>query len=142
MRRAKAARTLANMVDELFVERWPQGNKFATVEVADFVSQRIGRDIDRQYVYRIRTGKVQKVDARILEAIGEFFGKPMTHFSSSSPSTDLDEELEAVLAEGGFQIVGMRSAALTPAAREEVLRLVKSLADVVKEGSVDPEARQ
>lgn len=129
-------RTVAKMVDELFSRRWPDGYKFATAEVAEYVSASTGRDIDRQYIYRIRTGKVQKVDARVLAAIGAFFGQPPSYFSPVGLETDA--ELEAALVEGEIQIAGMRSKDLSPAARQEVLRLVKSLTDVVQKGTADP----
>lgn len=76
------------------LERWPHGSRSATIEVAAFVARETGRDIDRQYIYRIRADKVKKVDGGVLEAIALFFGKPLGYFSANA-----DDEMAAVLRE-------------------------------------------
>lgn len=125
--------SVSEMVDGLFCERWPEGYKMATVEVADFVSTRIGRDVDRQYIYRIRTGKVRKVDARILDAIAEFFGKPLDYFSAREAAADIngDDALARAQRETELQLVGLRSREITPEAREELARLIRMARDVI-----------
>ncbi|WP_306364986.1 helix-turn-helix transcriptional regulator [Nocardia sp. CC227C] len=121
------------MVDALFHKRWPEGNKFATVEVAEYVSRRTGHNIDRQYIYRIKTGRVRKVDAQVLDAIAAFFGQPLTYFSEEQAHIE-DAELAAALDAAGMQIVGLRSRELTPIARQELLRLIRMTADVLEQG--------
>ncbi|WP_280217875.1 hypothetical protein [Nocardia neocaledoniensis] len=121
------------MVDQLFNERWPKGRKMATVEVAQFVSETINRHVDRQYIYRIRTGKVTKVDAVILDAIAKFFGKPLNYFSRPSSNSE-DDDLSALL-------VTLRSRDhvtpddLTPEAREELARLLRQAREVIDGGT-------
>ncbi|MBF6388127.1 hypothetical protein IU444_28785 [Nocardia farcinica] len=123
--------SVPEMVDELFRERWPEGHKMATTEVAEFVSRRTGMDLDRQYIYRIRTGKVRKVDARVLAAIGEFFGKPLDYFSPTR--IEGDDELAQAQRETDLQLVGLRSrdSELTPAARQELARLIRMAREVI-----------
>lgn len=125
--------SVSEMVDGLFCERWPEGYKMATVEVAEFVSGRIGREVDRQYIYRIRTGKVQKVDARILDAIAEFFGKPLNYFSTRRAVTDIDgdDALAQAQRETDLQLVGLRSREITPEAQEELARLIRMARDII-----------
>ncbi|MFJ9370546.1 hypothetical protein ACIRRA_39830 [Nocardia sp. NPDC101769] len=127
-------RSLADRIDALFAERWPEGSRAATVEVAAFVSQATGRDIDRQYIYRIRAGKVRKVDGRVLEAIAAFFGKPLGYFSANT-----DDEVAAVLRESRLQLAGLRATSdLTPAAHAE-LRELMDIARQVLDDEVGPE---
>lgn len=124
--------SVSEMVDQLFNERWPTGHKMATVEVAQFVSEATGREVDRQYIYRIRTGKVTKVDAVILDAIAAFFGRPLNYFSRTSATED--DELSALL-------VTLRSRDnvtpddLTPEAREELARLLRQAREVIDGGT-------
>ncbi|MFF5037503.1 hypothetical protein [Nocardia salmonicida] len=124
--------SVSEMVDQLFNERWPKGHKMATVEVAQFVSETTDRDVDRQYIYRIRTGKVTKVDAVILDAIAKFFGRPLNYFSRTTASED--DDLSALL-------VTLRSRDnvtpddLTPEAREELARLLRQAREVIDGGT-------
>ncbi|MEV6770289.1 hypothetical protein AB0N05_16865 [Nocardia sp. NPDC051030] len=127
-------RSLADKIDALFAERWPAGSRAATVEVAAFVSRVTGRDIDRQYIYRIRAGKVRKVDGAVLEAIAQFFGKPLGYFSATS-----DDEVAAVLRESRLQLAGLRTMGdLTPEAHTE-LRGLLDIARQVLNDEVGPE---
>ncbi|NNH72456.1 hypothetical protein HLB23_21775 [Nocardia uniformis] len=125
-------RTLAEKVDALFLERWPRGSRSATIEVAAFVAGETGRDIDRQYIYRIRAGKVRKVDGRVLEAIALFFGKPFGYFSANT-----DDEMAAVLRESKLQLAGLRATGdLTPEAHAEL----RELMDIARQVLRDEEA--
>ncbi|MFE4460950.1 hypothetical protein ACFROC_26640 [Nocardia tengchongensis] len=122
-------RPLAAKIDALFTERWPAGNRNATVEVAAFVAQITGRDIDRQYIYRIRSGKVGKVDGAVLEAIAQFFGKPLGYFSATS-----DDEVAAVLRESRLQLAGLRTMGdLTPEAHAELRGLLDIARKVLRD---------
>lgn len=78
-------------VEALFEARWPGGKRASNAIVAEFVSRAVGRSIDRQYIYRIRTGRVRKVDAPVLEAIGQFFGKGLEYFSETTPALPTTE---------------------------------------------------
>lgn len=130
--------SVPEMVDQLFQERWPKGRKLATVEVAEFVSKTTGRDVDRQYIWRIRTGRVHKVDAVILDAIAQFFNKPLNYFSRVDNSAD--DDVSALL-------VSLRSRDnvtpddLTPEARDELARLIQQAREVIN-GGTTTSARQ
>jgi len=120
---------VAAKVDELFQRRWPDGNPAANAEVARYVTNVVGRTIDRQYVWRIRTGRVRKVDVPVLEAIGAFFGETLAYFSGQAPA---DEDLEHLLAATGLQISGFRSAGLTAAGRRELQRVLVEANDIMR----------
>lgn len=127
-------RSLADKVDALFRECWPEGSRTATIEVAAFVARETGRDIDRQYIYRIRAGKVRKVDGRVLEAIALYFGKPLGYFSANA-----DDEMAAVLRESKLQLAGLRAVGdLTPEAHAE-LRELMDIARQVLSDDAGPE---
>ncbi|MFE3194005.1 hypothetical protein ACFXHA_33725 [Nocardia sp. NPDC059240] len=128
-------RSVADKIDALFSERWPGGSRTATGEVALFVAEVTGRDIDRQYIYRIRAGKVRKVDGAVLEAIAQFFGKPLGHFSAAS-----DDEMAAVLRESRLHLAGLRTMGdLTPEAHTE-LRGLLEIARHVLNDEAEPES--
>lgn len=120
---------VAAKVDELFQRRWPDGNSAANAEVARYVTQTVGRTIDRQYVWRIRTGRVRKVDVPVLEAIGAFFGESLAYFSGRAPA---DEDLEQLLEATGLQISGFRSAGLTEAGRRELQRVLAEANEIMR----------
>jgi|GEM_PF-4268695 len=126
----RSATPLATRVEELFTDRWPRGNKVANALVADYVSRAVGRPIDRQYIYRIRTGRVRKVDVPVLEAIGRYFDKNLDYFSGEA--TPPADELDRALAESGMQIAGLRGKKLTEADRLQLARLVREANDLLK----------
>ena len=125
----RADASVATRVEELFKTRWPRGNKTSNALVAEFVSRAVGRTIDRQYIYRIRTGRVRKVDVPVLEAIGQFFGQSLDYFSGAAP--DPADELQRALQDSGLQIAGLRAKKLTPEARQELARLVREASDIL-----------
>jgi hypothetical protein len=132
--------SLSSMVDELFWERWPEGYKNATVEIAEYVSRTTGLTVDRQVIYRIRTGKVSKVDARIAAAIADFFGKPGDYFSRRTANKAGRPAADDVLAqaerETDLELVGLRSASeLTDDARAELARLLRQAREVIDGGT-------
>lgn len=128
-------KSLAEKVDALFQERWPRGSRSATIEVATFVARETGRDIDRQYIYRIRAGKVRKVDGRVLEAIALFFGRPLGYFSANA-----DDEMAAVLRESKLHLAGLRAMGdLTPEAYSELRELVDIAQQVLRDEAAGPE---
>ena len=132
----RAGASVATRVEELFKTRWPRGNKTSNALVAEFVSRSVGRTIDRQYIYRIRTGRVRKVDVPVLEAIGQFFGKNLDYFSGVAP--DPDDELQRALQDSGLQIAGLRAKKLTPEARRELARLVREASDIIERDFTPP----
>ncbi|QBS40786.1 hypothetical protein [Nocardia sp. CS682] len=102
--------------------------------MAAFVASETGRDIDRQYIYRIRAGKVRKVDGRVLEAIALFFGKPLGYFSVNA-----DDEIAAVLRESKLQLAGLRAMRdLTPEAHAELRELVDIAQQVLRDEEAGP----
>lgn len=120
---------VASKVDELFQRRWPDGNPAANAEVARYVTKVVGRTIDRQYVWRIRTGRVRKVDVPVLEAIGAYFGQTLAYFSGQAST---DEDLEQLLTATGLEISGFRSAGLTPAGRRELQRVLLEANEIMR----------
>ncbi|HEY5853251.1 MAG TPA: hypothetical protein VIW24_04140 [Aldersonia sp.] len=120
---------VAAKVDELFQRRWPDGNPAANAEVARYVTTVVGHTIDRQYVWRIRTGRVKKIDVPVLEAIGEYFGETLAYFSGKAPA---DEDLAQLLAATGLEISGFRSAALTAAGRRELQRVLVEANEIMR----------
>lgn len=129
---------LSSIIDGLFQQRWPDGTTH-DAEVAEFVSNRIGEKVSRIRIYRIRTGRTKSVDGRVMEAIGEFFEKPMSFFSSSESGAS-GEDITSTLANAKIEIIGMRSnGKFTPELQQEVSRLMAEIAEAVGAGTITAE---
>lgn len=122
-------------LNRLCDERWPGGSRTANVELAEAIGRHVGRPVDRQYVWRIRKGRVKKVDSDVRDAICIFFGLPLDYFStrgdvSSASSTSAEhvahgDELRNALRSYGLTIAGLRAADnLSEAGRRDLGRIL------------------
>lgn len=131
MRKSDDVSKFAIELNRLCDERWPGGDRHTNVLISDWVTDQIGRVIDRQYIWRIRKGRVAKVDAEVHHAICSFFGVPNDHFTTASRRS-LGEEVEHELERTGLRIAGLRSDQLTEAGRNDVARLLRELGQILE----------
>ena len=117
-------------LNKLCAIRWPGGSRTANAEIADWVTAETGRNIDRQFVWRIRKGRVMKVDGAVRDAICSFFGVSKDHFSSN-PRT-LGEEVQAAIEETGLQVAGLRADQLSSTGRAELATLLREVSRVLE----------
>ncbi|TSD94817.1 hypothetical protein FOS14_19435 [Skermania sp. ID1734] len=118
----------AARIDLLFARRWPDGYRGANTMVADFVSRRLKRQIDRQTVYRLRSGRVRKFDVAVLESIAAFFDESLDYFSgttSAAGAKETEPELEQLLRDRGFALAGQTSRKpLSEQSKRELMRVL------------------
>ena len=110
-------------------QRWPGGSKNANTEIAEWVSARTGKDVDRQFIWRIRKGRVLKVEGDVRDAIRSFFGVPRNHFARDRDQS-LGDEVESVIEQTQVELAGLRAAELSPAGRSELVRLLRHVSEL------------
>lgn len=110
--------------------KWPGGDRSANNQLADYVSGHTGRTIDRQYIWRIRKGRVVKVDADVRDALCAFFKVPPDHFSRPS-RRDLGTEVQEALERTGLQMAGLRASDLSDGVREDLTRLLNEVGRLI-----------
>ncbi len=108
--------------------RWPGGHRAANGELAAALSATTGRKIDRQYVWRIRKGHVDKVDANVRDGLCEFFGVPQDYFSRSH-----SDELSVLIVRDVVGRLGRDTTSLTDAEFAALHHLACDMAAVLTE---------
>ncbi len=81
-------------------------------QLAAAISARTGREVDRQYVYRIRKELVRKVAPDVQTALADYFGMPADHFeraSTESAEANRDTAFREALTTHGLALAGLRS---------------------------------
>jgi hypothetical protein len=111
MRNRDEVSEFAIELNKLCAIRWPGGSRTANAEIADWVTAETGRNIDRQFVWRIRKGRVMKVDGAVRDAICSFFG---------------------VSEETGLQVAGLRADQLSSTGRAELATLLREVSRVLE----------
>lgn len=129
MRKGEEVSQFAIELNRLCEARWPGGDRYANALMAEWVSEKTHVERDRQYIWRIRKGRVNKVDADVRDALCSFFGVPTDHFSQASQRT-MGQEVGAVLEQTGLQVAGLRADELSEAGRNDLARLLQEIGQI------------
>lgn len=82
-------------------------------QIAAAINERTGRDVDRQYVYRIRKELVRKVAPDVRAALADYFDMPADHFEQPAAApAEVDDDTAAfreALVTHGLSLAGLRS---------------------------------
>lgn len=109
-------------------QRWPNGSRSANVEIAAAVAEHTGRNIDRQYIYRLRSGVVKTVASDVRDAICLFFEVPLTYFSQAPADGTLTEQLTA----HGLAVAGLRSTELSDEGARDLARIFEEASEILR----------
>lgn len=129
MRKGEEVSQFAIELNRLCEARWPGGDRYANALMAEWVSEKTQVERDRQYIWRIRKGRVNKVDADVRDALCSFFGVPTDHFSQAGRRT-MGQEVGAVLEQTGLQVAGLRADELSEAGRNDLARLLREIGQI------------
>lgn len=134
-RPTKPKASFADKLDHLFRTVHPAGRREYTYEeVATGVAEHSpsGTTISAQYVWMLRTGKKDNPTKRHIEALAAFFGVPPAYFFDDELSERVDAELEmlSALRDSSVRSLALRSAELSPAAREAIARMIDAARDL------------
>lgn len=131
MRKGEDVSQFAVELNRLCDAKWPGGDRNANGQMAEWVSRQINREVDRQYIWRIRKGRVYKVDADVRDALCSFFDVPNDHFSLAARRT-VGQEVEAAIAQTGLQVAGLRADELSAEGRSDLARLLREIGQVLE----------
>lgn len=127
--------TLARTIDRLFktIKR-PDGREYSMESVAKSCTEWLrernrGKSFSKEYMRQLRSGIADNPTKSHLEALAAFFDVDPAIFLDSEKSRQIQADLELVgaLRDSGVQAFALRALSLTPAARAEVLEVMRTL---------------
>jgi len=116
--------TMAEKVDLLFKTfTKPDGKEFAYPEVEEGTN----KAVTGAYVWKLRTGKAENPGHRVLKALSDFFGVPVSYFFEEQVSEEYvqDLRLAAELRKAGVAHLALRASDLDEAGKRAVLEMIE-----------------
>lgn len=126
----KGAGTLAQRIDFLFHSVYPAGRgPYELEEICRGIEEQSGITVSQPYLSQLHRGTRTNPSKNHLEAIARFFDVPIEYFFESTQSQELADNLATVEAikGAGVQNVALRAAALSPAGREAIIRIIDEI---------------
>lgn len=131
--------TLAEKLERLFRAVHPGSRgEYTYREVAEAIRQRGGPTISPTYIWQLRTGQRTNPSMRHLEALAEFFGVPVSYFSSDDTAARVNAELDllAALRDTSVRHIALRAAGLSPQSLAAITDMIEHVRRL--EGLPDP----
>ncbi|MGW9715144.1 helix-turn-helix domain-containing protein [Streptomyces albidoflavus] len=136
-------KTLAERLDHLFATVHPKGRgPYSYEEVASGIKRQGGATISASYIWQLRSGGKDNPTKRHLEALGSFFGVPVSYFFDDEESRHIQAEIDALAAmrDAGVRSVALRASGLS----DRSLQIISDVIDRAREleglRSSEPEA--
>jgi transcriptional regulator with XRE-family HTH domain len=117
--------TLAAKLEALIHEHYSgRGEKVpGTAAIAKEIRDRTGLRISTGTLHKLRTGQTEVPTGTRLQALAEFFGRPMAFFLDREASND-DMQLAVALRDKGVRAIALRSADLSEKSRRAILDMI------------------
>ena len=117
--------TLAAKLEALIHEHYAsQGGKIpGTAAIAKAIRERTGLRISTGTLHKLRTGQSEVPTGDRLQALAEFFGRPMAFFLDREAS-NADMDLAVALRDRGVRAIALRSADLSEKSRKAILDMI------------------
>ena len=113
---------LSEKIEFLFETfRKRDGKRFTYQEVAD------GVDVTPPYIWKLHTGRSTNPSHKVLQAMSDFFGVPITYFSEESMSEERAENLKLAreLRDTGVMRIALRASDLDEDGKRAVLEMIE-----------------
>ena len=116
-------KTLAERIERLFKTfRRKDGKEYSYKDV----EAGTGKAVTAPYVWKLRTGEAQNPSLRILRALSEFFGVPMTYFIQDTSEEELANlKLAAELRDTGVARIALRASEVDEDGRRAILEMIE-----------------
>jgi transcriptional regulator with XRE-family HTH domain len=117
--------SLATKLEALISEHYAsRGEKVpGTAAIAKDIRDGTGLRISTGTLHKLRTGQTDVPTGNRLQALAEFFGRPMAFFLDREASND-DMELAVALRDKGVRAIALRSADLSERSRRAILDMI------------------
>ncbi|MBZ6205834.1 helix-turn-helix domain-containing protein [Streptomyces olivaceus] len=125
-------KTLAERLDHLFTTVHPKGRgPYSYEEVASGIKRQGGATISASYIWQLRSGGKDNPTKRHLEALGSFFGVPVSYFFDDEESRRIQAEIDALAAmrDAGVRSVALRASGLS----DKSLQIISDVIDRARE---------
>lgn len=116
--------TLAEKIDLLFrTFKKPDGEEFTYQEVEEGTH----KAVTGAYVWKLRTGKGENPGYRVLEALSDFFGVPVSYFFEEQVTEEDVQNLKLAteLRKAGVAHIALRASDLDKAGKRAVLEMIE-----------------
>ncbi|MFI6317345.1 hypothetical protein ACIBG8_07490 [Nonomuraea sp. NPDC050556] len=130
MARQPYRRPLAEMLDHLFnTGLQDDGTPYSYEQAAEEITRQ-GTPISNTTLWRLRTGKTDKVTVQHLAAIAEFFGLDIAYFFDAGYAAQAEVELglRLAMANSDLRILAVRAGSLSELGRQSLINIAGELA--------------
>jgi transcriptional regulator with XRE-family HTH domain len=115
--------SLAAKLEALIQEHYAGEKVPGTAAIAKEIRDRTGLRISTGTLHKLRTGQTTVPTGSRLQALAEFFGRPMAFFLDREAS-NADMDLAVALRDKGVRAIALRSADLSEKSRKAILDMI------------------
>ncbi|OLL69904.1 hypothetical protein Ae168Ps1_6353 [Pseudonocardia sp. Ae168_Ps1] len=122
----------------------PDREPYTLEEISEGIRRNGGPSLSVPYLSQLRSGARPNPTHHVLEALADFFKKPVSPFFNTAEAELAGDDLALLhaLRDSGVKDIALRAMSLSPATRESVSRLVQDMSDLDQRAKSGPKRKQ